>query len=271
MALIVNGEYVGDAVLMEEERRVAGEHPVPQHEDLLRHEALRRVVNRVLLRQMAIQSQVLVSDDEVEAERKRRWNRSGNSVCGAGVIEGIRNDLQMDHFCAGLTKHVLRPSRMEVEKFYRAHLENFYEPERVQVAHIVKNVERPEEEESARSTMIAAEKELISGHPFAKVANTHSDCAGGGGALGWVARGEMVDAFDDVVFALKKGERSPIFRTEFGFHIATVTGKKPAGVKPLEDVRLSLAHSLWEGRKQMTIEQAIVEIARRSRIEEVQE
>ena len=41
---------------------------------------------------------------------------------------------------------------------------------------------------------------------------THPGFKGGGGDLGSFERGVMVEEFDNVVFAMKPGERSPIFR-----------------------------------------------------------
>jgi parvulin-like peptidyl-prolyl isomerase len=47
----------------------------------------------------------------------------------------------------------------------------------------------------------------------------------------------MVEEFDTVVFAMKPGQRSPVFRTPFGFHVAEVRAREPEGVAPLADVR----------------------------------
>jgi parvulin-like peptidyl-prolyl isomerase len=49
------------------------------------------------------------------------------------------------------------------------------------------------------------------------------------GSLGLVARGELVDAFEEVAFALAPGEMSNVVRTSTGFHIV----RRP----PLADVR----------------------------------
>jgi parvulin-like peptidyl-prolyl isomerase len=47
--------------------------------------------------------------------------------------------------------------------------------------------------------------------------------------LGSFERGVMVEEFDNVVFAMQPGERSAIFRTPFGFHIAEIRSKAPGG------------------------------------------
>lgn len=273
MALIVNGEYVSDELLFEELHHMGGAPPpvqdaVSQHRrEMLQHVAEQRVIHRVLLRQMALQEGFQISEAEVEAERRRRWGSSNNAICGTGVLQSFRAELLIARMCEKLTRHVPRPTRMEVDHFYRAHPEKFYQPERVHAAHIIRNVDHPEAESGARATLEVAETELATGKPFAKVANRYSDCRGSGGSLGWIVRGQMVDEFDDVVFALKRGERSPIFQTVFGLHIATVLEKRSAGVEPLEEIRHSLALSLLEGRRQSEIDRVLTQAVRHSQIQ----
>lgn len=277
MALIVNGEYVSDNLLFEELRQVGCstlsiEDAAPRHEaEMLRHAAEQRVIHRVLLCQIALQEGIQVSDVDVESERRRRWGSSTNAICGTGVQQSFRDELLISRICEKLTRHVLRPTRMEVDRFYQANLEKFYRSERVHAAHIIRNVDRPGGESDARTALEAAYGELVAGKPFAKVANRYSDCRGAGGDLGWIARGEMVDEFDEVVFALKRGERSPIFGTVFGLHIATVLDRRPAGAQPLEEIRHSLALSLFEGRRQNEIDRVLTHAMRQSQIQVVPE
>ena len=111
-----------------------------------------------------------------------------------------------------------------------------------------------------------AQLALNRGKSFAAVAERFSDCKGSGGSLGWVERGAMVEDFETVIFNLKKRERSPIFRTIFGVHIAEVQDRKDAGLEPFDAVRNDLARRLYQEQRQRVLEQALSEAMRRARI-----
>ena len=68
---------------------------------------------------------------------------------------------------------------------------------------------------------------------FDEVARQYSeDKARQGGDLGWMTRGSMVGAFQDAAFALPISSlASPVYtdppvKTQFGYHIIMVEGKK---------------------------------------------
>lgn len=90
--------------------------------------------------------------------------------------------------------------------------------------------------------------ELERGETFAEVAEKLSDCPGKGGDLGWFPRGQMVPEFENVVFALQPGQRSGIFRTALGYHIALTIERKSAGYMDFEEARAQIATTLraWE-------------------------
>ena len=95
---------------------------------------------------------------------------------------------------------VRRPTRKEIDLYYKTHRSKFHAPERIHVLHIVKNVESASERETASAAMQKIQERLKSGEDFGAVADVESDCKGNGGDLGWFPRGVMVDEFDDVVF-----------------------------------------------------------------------
>lgn len=168
--------------------------------------------------------------------------------------------------CQWLSRHEPRPSRAEVEHYYARHRAEHWLPERVKAAHIICNIESPADEDGARAQIEQAEQELAQGVIFARVADRYSDCRGKA-ILGWVARGEMVSEFEEVVFALTEGGRSGIFRTVFGFHIATVFARKAAGFEPFEDLRAALARRMLEERRKRVIDAATEQAIRDASIE----
>lgn len=276
MALIVNGEYVGDERFIEVFRQLGGFDLDPtevgrRHEAAtLRQVAERRVLEMVLLREMAIEAGFTVTPNEVSARRARQWGTSSATGCGVAVQRQLADDLLVEKYCHWLGRHEPHASRLEVEQYYMRHRAEFRTPERLRVAHIISNIDLPADEEGARTRIEQAERELETGASFAKVADKFSDC-GGRAILGWVERGTMVPEFEEVVFSLAQGGRSSIFRTIFGFHIATVLQKKPAGFESLAEVRPILARRMLEERKRRVVQGAVEQALQTASIEVVSE
>lgn len=153
-----------------------------------------------------------------------------------------------------------RPARNRVVDFYRKNERAFHASERVHAAHIVKNVNETTREDLALSAIQLANAELGSGRPFAAVADERSDCPGRGGDLGWIVSGEMVDEFEAVIFSLKPRQTSPIFRTPFGFHIATVHERRKAGIRPLSEIYPDVERVLMDAQRRDAIETLLSEL-----------
>jgi len=75
-------------------------------------------------------------------------------------------------------------------------------------------------------------EKIQGGERFDKVAQEYSeDKAKAGGSLGWMTRGSMVGAFQDAAFTLTpstvdKPILSPLVKTNFGYHIIMVEGRR---------------------------------------------
>ena len=70
---------------------------------------------------------------------------------------------------------------------------------------------------------------LVNGANFADLARRLSDDKGSasrGGDISWVQKGQTVKEFEDVVFAMKKGELSKPFLSPFGYHIVKLMDKQ---------------------------------------------
>ena len=83
--------------------------------------------------------------------------------------------------------------------------------------------------DSVKQEIYTLYEKIKKGEDFAKLAEKYSQDASGkdGGDLGWFGKGRMVKPFEEAVFALKKiGDVSEPVKTQFGWHIIKLTGKR---------------------------------------------
>lgn len=136
-----------------------------------------------------------------------------------------------------------KPSDAALEQrardMYRAEAKRFEIAEEVKASHILILAK----EENAEEKINAILDELKAGKDFAELAKAKSQDPGSGakgGDLGFFARGRMVKEFEETAFAMKVGELSGVIKSQFGYHIITVTERKEAGKQSFEQVRETL-------------------------------
>lgn len=277
MPILVNGELVTKEMIREEEHRLR-ETPdwqsVPdglEKNMRLREAAEMRAIDTMLLRQEADKDSTPMDPALVDQEVQRLRTGSGCRVVfdDAHLRQQIEAQMRLQRAMQNLTGPIPQPTGEEIAQFFKAQRKNFQRPETVHAAHIIKHVDETHAEADARAGIEAALAELERGEPFAEVAERHSDCKGNGGDLGAFQRGTMVDEFDNVVFAMQPGQRSPIFRTPFGFHIAEMRAKTPAGPAELSDVRDTIAQFLTAMLQQEATRRAMEALRARAGIRRV--
>ena len=71
-------------------------------------------------------------------------------------------------------------------------------------------------------------QEIKQGARFEELARQHSTCPSksSGGDLGWFGPGKMVKEFEDACRKIGVGSISDPVKTQFGYHLVKVTGKK---------------------------------------------
>ncbi len=270
MPLSINGEIIDDSDIRKEasllrpqfEQAMADLDPVEQQMRLWEW-SRENVIEKTLLRQEATKAAEPVSDEDILlAIQRMKSYQPGSHACDTEAgSDSFKRDvevqLRVDRLLAKVAAEVSTADKKAVTDFYRKHREEFRTPETIHAAHIVKHINEDQDEATAREAIQEALRRLDEGADFAALADELSDCPGRGGDLGWFARGVMVDEFDDVVFALNPGQRSGIFQTLFGFHIATLLERKPEGIRPLPDVRAEIEAHLLEEARRARVEQYV--------------
>ncbi len=268
MPWYVNGELVDDSAVRDEIRMMrprfqeafADMDPV-EAEMQLKEWARENVIERTLLRQTALADPEPVPAEFIDQALEAARSDAGGVVgCGTRTSDDeIRAQAELEFRTQRLMHRVQTelkpPPEKDIAAYYKKNRDQFQTPELCWARHVVKNVDEQHDEAEARAAIEQAEAEILAGAPFEEIADKHSDCAGNGGDLGWVPRGEMVEEFEEVVFPLPIGATTGIFRSVFGFHIAKVYGKKPAGVRPLADVREDIVQVLMEERRHKALEE----------------
>ena len=244
MPILVNGELLPKVFVQEEGQRLAA-MPAwqafpggPEKRRQLREAAEMQAIDRLLLRQEAQKDLRPIDPEDVTAEIQRlRRSNACPPLQDGQLCQAVEADLRMRRTLRELMGPVPPPSEEQMRSFFSANGRHFQRPESVHAAHIVKHVDASHPEELARAGIQSALADLERGESFTMVVERHSDCKQNGGDLGVFYRGAMVEDFENVVFAMQPGERSAVFRTRFGFHIAEVRERIPPGTADFGEVR----------------------------------
>jgi len=187
--------------------------------------------------------------------------------------EGLDKGKEIDEKLAELKKRIVvdtylkkkvetdaKISDEELKKFYDQNLDKFKSGEQVKASHILVKSEQEAKDILAQLKGGASFEELAK----AKSADTS---ASKGGDLGWFGKGNMVPAFEKAAFALKEGQLSGIVKSEFGFHIIKLTGKRAAGTRSFDEVKEQITAALMPSKQQQIFMQLKEDLKKGAKIE----
>ncbi|WP_031214462.1 SurA N-terminal domain-containing protein [Marinomonas profundimaris] len=107
----------------------------------------------------------------------------------------------------------------ELQDAYQASVSGLVQEERSASHILIDTSDRSDED--AQKRLEEVQSKLKSGDTFTELAAEYSDDIGSkndGGNLGYVEKGTIDEAFDDVLFSMSKGEVKSV-KTEFGYHL----------------------------------------------------
>ncbi|MBL4773207.1 MAG: SurA N-terminal domain-containing protein [Alcanivoracaceae bacterium] len=131
--------------------------------------------------------------------------------------------------------------------YYEARKATLMTSEKRNAQHILLPVSGNETEVKQEILKVAAR--IDNGEDFAELAIEISQDPGSaknGGDLGWVSKGDMVEAFDEKLFTMNVGEISEPVLSSFGYHIIKLLEIKIPEITPLNESRDTLTAELKE-------------------------
>lgn len=158
-------------------------------------------------------------------------------------LQDLKKRLIVESFLKKKVESDAQLSDADLKKFYEQNLDKFKSGDQVKASHILVKAE-------AEANEILAK--IKAGGNFEELAKKHSadSSAAKGGDLGWFGKGAMVPPFEKAAMALKEGQVSGVVKSDFGFHIIKLTGKRAAGTRPFEEVKEQIKAALMPSKQQ---------------------
>ncbi|QHI68057.1 peptidylprolyl isomerase [Tichowtungia aerotolerans] len=259
MKISVNGEAISPEVIQREVQNYRQKNLGANEKEAF-DAVSSQMVDWTLIRQVATEKGPEVSAEEIEAGferlcrshggREQFFQRFGLSEDRVDEVKlDVERNCRITKFLDELSKDVSAPAEDTVVAYYKEHKSEFVHPEKVHSMHIVKHPQDEASEQAAAAELTNIRQRLLAGEDFMTVANETSECNDTSPDLGEFARGQMVPEFELVVFSMQVGEISPVFKTQFGLHIATVTEKTAAAPMSLADCRARIEEILQHDLK----------------------
>jgi peptidyl-prolyl cis-trans isomerase C len=249
----------------------------------LRAESLEVVIADELLFQAALAKGITVPAAAVEAGLKQIKARAGSE-------ENYKRFLAESHFNESdihremdrnLRTEAYRKSLLagkgvtedQAKKFYDANVQKgmFNVPEQVHVQYILVTANEKDPESvrlDARKRAEEAARRAAAGEDFAALAKQYSQdaTAARGGDIGFFPRGVMFPKFEEIAFAGKPGDVTPLFETPKGFNVMKILEKKPESTRSYAEVKDALMLDMGRLMEQDVVRAKIQELAAAAQI-----
>lgn len=174
-------------------------------------------------------------------------------------LQDLKKRLIVESFLKKKVEFETKVSDEDLKKFYEQNQDKFKAGEQIKASHILVKTEKEAKD-------IAAQ--LKAGGNFEELAkkNSADSSAAKGGDLGWFGKGSMVPAFEKAALALKEGQISDVVKSDFGFHIIKLTGKRPAGLRPFEEVKEQIKGAIMPTKQQEVFQKIKEELKKTAKI-----
>lgn len=174
-------------------------------------------------------------------------------------LQDLKKRLIVEAFLKKKVEAASQVSDAELQKFYEQNKEKFKSGAQMKASHILVKTEKEAKDILAQIKAGGNFEEL------AKKSSVDSSSAKGGD-LGWFGAGSMVPAFEKAAMALKENQVSEVVKSDFGYHIIKLTGKRAAGVRPLEEVKEQIKGAMMPSKQQEIFQKIKEELKKTAKI-----
>jgi peptidyl-prolyl cis-trans isomerase SurA len=247
---IVDKEIITESELKERVSFLALQNRIDPNQKGLQNQVLDGMISEKLILAQALIDSIEVTDDEItraldqqisnlirqvgsEQRVEQLYGKSINRIKREYRTE-IKNQLLVQKTRQQREASVT-VTRREAEDFFVSFKDSLPQvPEEFELSHIY-IVPKPDTaiEAKTRVFMQSILDSIKAGGDFADFAKRYSTDIGSatsGGDLGWEKRGVFVREFEETVFGLKEGDISGIVKTQFGFHVIQLLGRRGESV-----------------------------------------
>ena len=174
-------------------------------------------------------------------------------------LRDLKKRLIVEAFLKKKVEAESQVSDADLQKFYAQNKEKFKSGAQMRASHILVKTEKV-----ARDILA----QIKAGANFEELARKNSvdSSAAKGGDLGWFGQGTMVPVFEKAATGLKEGQVSDVVKSDFGFHIIKMTGKREAGVRPFEEIKDQIKGAILPSKQQEIFQKIKEELKKNAKI-----
>ncbi len=275
----IYGETITEGDIMEKIQpqleKMGGQIPEQYKQSYIKQmkgQVVESIVTEKLLNKQVEEKGLAVTDQEVQENLEKSLSQSGVSMDQYKQMiqqRGMSFDEVKEQVKKGLKYQKLLEQELgsdievtvdDANKYYAENPKQFQQAEQVQARHILFKTDPNSDPNEVKAEAQEVLKKIKEGADFAEMAKKYSEGPSGekGGQLGWFGKGRMVPEFEKAAFAMDVNNVSdePV-KTDFGYHIIKVTGKKDARTIPFVEAKENIIQQLTQQKRQKLAQEYI--------------
>lgn len=272
---VVNGEIITRSEVLERFqtlvqalRSQAGDGNFDNQVETLKKELLERMITELLLLQKArqlkldVREQVRQTIDNIksqngfESDEELRFALRREGLDYNQWVKQMEEDLLRQAVLFSEVDRRIAIDDADVVNEYKAHPQDFTEPEEVRISGIFLSLEgaSPEVLETKKTEI---SERLAAGEDFASLAEAYSDgpAKQQRGDLGTFKKNELDPVLEGAVQSLQPGEVSGWLETKNGWYRLRLESRKESALKPFADVRREIEQRLYTRKRARAVEE----------------